>query len=88
MVAPLDVNPGELSAAGDKLSAGGDRLVAALSALTSGIAGVNAGHEARVCISARSASTPAEGFSVRGLRRSTPVGGWRMESRCPRTTMR
>lgn len=44
-MAPLDVNPGELSAAGDKLAGDGGALAAALAALTGGISGVNAGHD-------------------------------------------
>ncbi|WP_205877914.1 DUF6531 domain-containing protein [Mycobacterium camsae] len=44
-MAPLDVNPGELSAVGDKLSSDADGLAAALSALMGGISGVNSGHD-------------------------------------------
>lgn len=44
-MAPLDVDPRQLSGAGDKLSGDGEALAAALATLTSGISGVNAGHD-------------------------------------------
>lgn len=44
-MAPLEVNPGELSAVGDKLSGDAGALAAALAALTGGISGVNPGHD-------------------------------------------
>lgn len=44
-VAPLDVNPAELSAACDKLAAGGDGLAKAVSTLTGGLLGVNPGYD-------------------------------------------
>lgn len=44
-VAPLDVNPAELSAAGQELAGDGNGLVAALSALTAGLSGVNPGED-------------------------------------------
>lgn len=44
-VAPLDVNPAELSAAGQELAGDGNGLVAALSALTAGLSGANPGQD-------------------------------------------
>ncbi|WP_205873675.1 RHS repeat-associated core domain-containing protein [Mycobacterium camsae] len=44
-MAPLDVDPRQLSGAGDKLSGDGDGLAAALATLTGGISGAYPGHD-------------------------------------------